>query len=122
MVVVFVACYSCELISPFFGREPKITPLFSFSIFAKAPRPYSGRKCNDEKVKPAEHTGLGSVSFFVSQHFLVAPMAGAEEDILTERDTPTLDIELVVVSLALRVCDDLHRQAEEVLRKTPNPQ
>jgi hypothetical protein len=116
MVVCFVACYSCELIGPRLGGEPIVTPLFSFSIFATAPRPYSGRKCNDEKVKPSEHTGLGSVSLFVSQYLLVAPMVGAEEDILTERDTTALDIELVMIAVALCSCEKKQSQAEKVLR------
>jgi hypothetical protein len=43
-------------------------------------------------------------------------MVGAEEDILTERDTTEWDIELVMVSVALCSCEKKQSQAEKVLR------
>ena len=122
MVVAFVACYSCEFVSPRFGIERVITTLFSFSVFTTASSPYSGRECDDEKIKPPEHTRLCSVPLLVSEYLLVAPMTGAEEDVLTERYASERNVELVVVSIAFGFREEHHKQTNKVLRKAPKPQ
>ena len=43
-------------------------------------------------------------------------MVGAEEDILTERYTTALDIELVMVAVAPCLREEHHKQADKVLR------